>query len=150
MKNYVKIVPLVKYINLVIIEICLVGFDKVIRLVSMNVDKFGHHVHKRLRLPIDFNDKNLRRQDDGDFDLKLTRLKGVKSPSFPDDAVNKQYVDQKLAEFYTKQDIDVEFKNIKSQLQVILDQFSSKHSTKNEKFHIPKTNVKNEQNPSSR
>lgn len=132
-----KIILLVKYINLAIIEICLVGFNKVIRLVSMNVDKFGHHVHKRLRLPIDLSDKNLRREDDGDFNLKLTRLKGVKSPSFPDDAVNKQYVDQKLTDFYTKQSIDAELKNIKSQIQVIFDQFSSKHSTKDEKFHIP-------------
>lgn len=58
----------------------------------MNVDKFGHHVHKRLRLG-NLSDEALVKSEGGDYNLHSSRLKGVKLPVTPDDAVNKQYVD---------------------------------------------------------
>lgn len=61
----------------------------------MNIDKFGHHVHKRLRLPefTEILSDTLVRSDAGDFDLKSSRLKGLKIPEKGDEAVNKEYVD---------------------------------------------------------
>lgn len=63
---------------------------------NMNIDKFGHHVHKRLRIAESFVnfDDTLRKSENGEFDLHFSRLKGVKSPVSNDDAVNKEYVDQ--------------------------------------------------------
>lgn len=58
----------------------------------MNIDKFGHHIHKRLRLPEFIN------TDTGDFDLKLSRLKGLQFPENDDEAVNKGYVDKSAEE----------------------------------------------------
>lgn len=62
----------------------------------MNIDKFGHHVHKRLRFDQNFIkcDETLQKSENGDFDLRLSRLKGLKSPVSNDEAVNKDYVDQ--------------------------------------------------------
>lgn len=61
----------------------------------MNIDKFGHHIHKRMRLLdlIDFKDNALIRSEAGDYDLKSARLKGLKPPIDMGDAVNKKYVD---------------------------------------------------------
>lgn len=61
----------------------------------MNIDKFGHHVHKRMRLSelFDFNEKALIKSDNGDFDVKTLRLRGIRSPKEADDAANKDYVD---------------------------------------------------------
>lgn len=68
----------------------------VLRINSMNVDKFGHHVHKRLRLDnsLFLPSNALTKSAEGEYNLQLTRLKGVKLPLSPDDAVNKQYIDQ--------------------------------------------------------
>nr|DAC81442.1 TPA_asm: tail fiber [Spodoptera moth adintovirus 1] len=62
----------------------------------MNVDKFGHFIHKRLRISdlFEFNDNALLKSESGDFDLKASRLRGVRSPVDGDDAVNKDYVDR--------------------------------------------------------
>lgn len=62
----------------------------------MNVDKFGHHIHKRMRFSelLEFNENALLKSESGDFDLKKSRLRGVRSPVDTDDAVNKDYVDQ--------------------------------------------------------
>lgn len=61
----------------------------------MNVDKFGHYIHKRMRLSeiFDFNEALLK-SENGEFNLKKSRLRGIKSPVETDDAVNKNYVDQ--------------------------------------------------------
>lgn len=99
----------------------------------MNIDKFGHHVHKRLRFAQNFTncEEVLKKSENGDFDLRLSRLTGLKSPLSSEDAVNKEYIDginktiqSNLAsillrlrridsvlkqideKFYTKQDID--------------------------------------------
>lgn len=67
---------------------------------NMNIDKFGHHVHKRLRLDqslvADITQKALIKSPAGDFDLHSTTLKGVRWPTAPDDVVNKDYVDKTL------------------------------------------------------
>ncbi len=62
----------------------------------MNVDKFGHHIHKRMRFSelLEFNGNALLKSESGDFDLKKCRLRGIRSPVDPDDAVNKDYVDR--------------------------------------------------------
>lgn len=64
----------------------------------MNVDKFGHYIHKRMRLSelLELNDNALLKSDSGDFDLKTVRLKGIRSPIEADDAANKDYVDRLL------------------------------------------------------
>lgn len=64
--------------------------------LKMNVDKFGHFIHKRLRLSdlFEFNDNALIKSESGHFDLKSTRLRGIRSPVDGDDAVNKDYVDR--------------------------------------------------------
>lgn len=66
----------------------------------MNVDKFGHHVHKRLRLSeiLHLSTNHLVRSETGDFDLQSSRLRGVQEPVAQDDAVNKNYVDKKIAD----------------------------------------------------
>lgn len=62
----------------------------------MNVDKFGHHIHKRMRFSelLEFNENALLKSESGHFDLKKSRLKGIRSPVETDDAVNKDYVDR--------------------------------------------------------
>lgn len=62
----------------------------------MNVDKFGHYIHKRMRLSelFEFNENALLKSENGDFDLKTSRLRGIRSPAEGDDAVNKDYVDR--------------------------------------------------------
>ena len=64
--------------------------------LNMNVDKFGHYIHKRMRLSelFEFNEKALLKSETGDFDLKTSRLRGIISPVEADDAVNKEYVDR--------------------------------------------------------
>lgn len=68
----------------------------VLHINSMNVDKFGHHVHKRLRLEnsLFWPSNVLTKSVEGEYNLQSSRLKGVKLPVSPDDAVNKEYVDQ--------------------------------------------------------
>lgn len=66
----------------------------------MNLDKFGHHVHKRQRLSEyleTFNDTIIK-SDTGQYDLKSSKLKGLLSPSEDDEAVNKAYVDKIVEE----------------------------------------------------
>lgn len=62
----------------------------------MNVDKFGHYIHKRMRLSelFNFNENALLKSDCGDFDLKTSRLTGIRTPVEANDAVNKDYNDQ--------------------------------------------------------
>lgn len=62
----------------------------------MNVDKFGHYIHKRMRLSelFEFNDNALLKSETGDYNLKTSRLRGIRAPIEQDDAVNKDYVDR--------------------------------------------------------
>lgn len=90
----------------------------------MNIDKFGHHVHKRLRVCefFELENKTLLRSDNGDFDLQSSRLKGVADPSLPNDAVNKHYVDQLVQNTFEKKKLDSMFENINSQIEIINSQ----------------------------
>lgn len=97
----------------------------------MNIDKFGHHVHKRLRVT-EFNDKALLRTENDDFDLQSSRLRGVNSPVLPSDAVNKKYVDQLLRNTYEKKKIDALFEIINSQINHLSRQLNLNFYTKKE------------------
>lgn len=100
----------------------------------MNIDKFGHHVHKRLRsseIP-DLKYKALLKTDEGYFDLKSLQLKGVAKPLSPDDAVNKQYVDQYMQNIYDKTYIDSLFDTINNQIHQLVTQLKLNFYTKKE------------------
>lgn len=84
----------------------------------MTIDKFGSHVQRQLK-KVD-TDKTLTKSDTGAFDVKLTRLKGLRRPESSDEAVNKQYVDELFQNYYSKPEIQLEFQNIRKQLQVII------------------------------
>lgn len=90
----------------------------------MNVDKFGHHVHKRLRLSEvgEIKDNALLRTENGDFDLQSSRLKGVVIPVSPDDAVNKQYVDHIALNTYDKIKLESMFQTINSHISQLANQ----------------------------
>jgi hypothetical protein len=100
----------------------------------MNIDKFGHHVHKRLRVSqfSEFNDKALLRTENGDFDLQTSRLKGVAFPELPNDAVNKQYVDHLIQNNYEKKKLDSLFEIINSQILHLSRQLQLNFYTKKE------------------
>lgn len=59
----------------------------------MNVDKFGHHLHKRI-----INTKQL----ENTFDLQHKTLKHIGEPIDPADCATKQYVDKLLCELTKK------------------------------------------------
>lgn len=87
----------------------------------MNIDKFGHHVHKRLRVSSYFDTLNdaLVRTEKG-FDLKLTSLHGLPSPKSDDEAANKLYVDRTLGELYSQKDFE---ENVKKHINSCLKLF---------------------------
>lgn len=82
----------------------------------MNIDKFGHHVHKRLRLSdyIDTLNDTLLKTDAGHYDLKTSKLKGISSPTEDDEAVNKAYVDNRF------QELKKEIKKVNDNLKIYL------------------------------
>lgn len=90
----------------------------------MNIDKFGHHVHKRLRLSevFDISDKVFYKSIDGDLDLKSAKIKGLKIPQLPDEAVNKQYVDDMFRKYCEKKTFMLEINGIKSLIQTLKNQ----------------------------
>ncbi|KAG7299655.1 hypothetical protein JYU34_016645 [Plutella xylostella] len=98
----------------------------------MNIDKFGHHVHKRMRVLdplecISFN-KALFQNESGDYDLKQRRLKGLKLAVDADEAVNKAYVDQNNNIYCKREDFLAELKSIKTQISLMQQQLSQKCS----------------------
>lgn len=82
----------------------------------MNIDKFGHHVHKRLRLSEYINtlDDSLIKNESGDFDLRSSKLKGLSAPDKDDEAVNKAYMDKAI------QELRNEIKNVNTRVQLYL------------------------------
>lgn len=91
----------------------------------MNVDKFGHHVHKRLRL-IDYLDvinDSLVKSDTGHYDLKQNRLLGLPAPVFDDEATSKQFVEHTLKKYFTKNEFDI---NVKNTVNISLQEFKNK------------------------
>lgn len=108
----------------------------------MNIDKFGHHVHKRLRVSeiLDMHNDTLHKSDTGDFDLKQCRLRGLPVPVSNDEAVNKEFVEFALKQYYEK-----EFdKKVNNLIDSYLKQFKVKlfealslsYYTKNEINHF--------------
>lgn len=93
----------------------------------MNIDKFGHHVHKRLRQP---------QETTGDIDLHSAKIKGLKSPTSADEAVNKAYVDQIIKSFVTIQELNNEIikidSNIDSNMNNLRMQLNHNYCTKSE------------------
>lgn len=79
----------------------------------------------RLSELINFNDNALLKSESGDFDLKSSRLTGIKTPLEADDAVNKDYVDRMSA------DTIKEFNKLIASLraQIILDAQKTVQST---------------------
>lgn len=100
----------------------------------MNIDKFGHHVHKRLRAN-NLEYKAFLRTDAGYFEGSL-QLKGVANPSSPDDAVNKQYVDQCIENMYDKKYIDSMYNTINNQIYQLANQLKLNFYTNKEIDHI--------------
>lgn len=58
----------------------------------MNIDKFGHHVHKRLRFN-NFLDSDTLQLTSDNRELKIFSLRLQNLPTDSDHAVNKRYVD---------------------------------------------------------
>lgn len=102
---------------------------------KMNIDKFGHHVHKRLR--------HLEHID-GDINLQFSRLKGLRPPETEDEAANKIYVDQITKSLCTKQELNTEIKKLLFEIDSILAQFHQQFYTKLEINSILNKVSKNE------
>lgn len=109
----------------------------------MNVDKFGHYVHKRLRLSeiLDFSNKSLSKTEHGDFDLQQRRLKGIRHPITSDEAVNKEYVDKIIHNYLTKAEVeDLVFSTIKKELIKYRTELYTEFCTKRELKHFTDSN----------
>jgi hypothetical protein len=104
----------------------------------MNVDKFGHHVHKRLRLSehilID-TDSTLQKSETGDYDLKSSKLKGLQFPNDEDEAVNKAYVDKSV------QELKNEIKNIHTHVKLYLNNLEKANNARLSSLFYSKTQI---------
>lgn len=83
------------------------------------MDKFGHHIHKRLRVPdfLENFDKVLMRTETGEIDLQNTRLTGIVIPLKNTDAVNKEYVDRQAELYLKKQEVDTLINTLKADVK---------------------------------
>lgn len=104
------------------------------------MDKFGHHIHKRLRLPEFFEifDKALMKTENEEFDLQSTRLTGVISPLRANDAANKEYVDKQSELFANKQEVYNTLNALKSDIEKYIQNFKEDYYTKVELDKINK------------
>lgn len=89
----------------------------------MNIDKFGHHVHKRLR-----QSGNI----EGDIDLRHARLKGLKLPRSSDEATNKAYVDQLIKSIPSRLEIYDDLRKIQNQVDSLVVKINKNYYTKEE------------------
>lgn len=73
----------------------------------MNIDKFGHHIHKRMRLTdiLNVSENSIIKSDNGEFDLQKNRIRGVIDPVDADHVSNKRYIDNKVKDLCNKKDI---------------------------------------------
>lgn len=96
------------------------------------MDKFGHHIHKRLRLPdfIENFDKILMKTESGEFDLHNTRLTGITIPLKNSDAVNKEYVDRQNELYIKKEEIATIVNNLRTVLKEYVDNIIVDYCTK--------------------
>lgn len=100
----------------------------------MNIDKFGHHVHKRLRLAelFEFTENALIKKENGCYDLQSSRLKGLQTPQELNEAVNKEYVDMNLKKVCSKEEIKVIVDEVYKEVQRIINLFINNVYTKAE------------------
>lgn len=103
----------------------------------MNIDKFGHHIHKRLRLSdlFDYSENSLRKTKNGEYNLYFTKLKGVRAPVEGDEVVNKEYLDHRIDEIYRKYDINLIMENFRKEIFTEIESLISNLKRDN----IPKT-----------
>lgn len=98
----------------------------------MNIDKFGHHVHKRMRVldPVEFTPlaKALYQNEVGDYDLKQRRLKGLKLAVDGDEAVSKEYLNLNNSLYCKKEDFLAEIRSIKTEINLLNSQLNHKCS----------------------
>lgn len=94
-----------------------------VNTIKMNIDKFGHHVHKRLRQS---------QNKEGDIDLHHARLKGLNSPRTSDEAVNKAYVDKLIKLTLTRQEFVDELAHLKKDIDSLVVRLKTNYFTKDE------------------
>lgn len=109
----------------------------------MNVDKFGQHVHKRLRASnyFDVHNDALIKSETGYYDLKQNRLRGLPVAVSEDEAVNKEFVEYTLKKYYTKNEFDIKVKTavdsyINQFQERLLEALSKSYYTRSEIDHI--------------
>lgn len=74
-----------------------------------------------MRMPelFDVQVNKLLKKENGVYDLKSTTLKGLKLPVSADSAANKQYVDQVVKKYHTKEDVQSMIKELKEEINII-------------------------------
>lgn len=89
----------------------------------MNIDKFGHHIHKRSRLSELFNatENFLIKNKNDEYHLHFSRLRGVREPKDADEVINLEYFNHRMAAFYCKQDIDNLMDNTRKKIMTEID-----------------------------
>lgn len=103
----------------------------------MNIDKFGHHVHKRLRYS-EFTDTlhdALLKSETGDYDLRSSRLKGLLPPQEDNEAVNKVYLDKEI------EDLKREIKKVSIDVKVFLKNLEKGTSNTMSSLYYTKTEI---------
>lgn len=83
---------------------------------AMNIDKFGHHVHKRLRISNPNKMDNVLKLIDEEYNLNKIRLTGLRMPTSSEDAVSKEYMDNSIKDYYTRAQIDLKLDKIKTEM----------------------------------
>lgn len=103
----------------------------------MNIDKFGHHVHKRLRYSEFMNtlDYTLAKSETGDYDLQSSRLKGLLPPQNDDEAVNKAHLDKEI------EDLKKELKKVLNDVRVYLKNLEKVTSNNMSTLYYTKTEI---------
>lgn len=89
----------------------------------MNVDKFGHHIHKRMRFSdfFDLSNKTIIKTPDGDYNLQTSRLKGVLDPIEADEVASKAYVDKISDNYCTKHEAEILIGKCRYQILKVID-----------------------------
>lgn len=112
----------------------------------MNIDKFGHHVHKRLRLSdlFDFTENALIKKENGHYDLQSSRLKGLQTPQDLNDAVNKEYIDEIVKKMCTREEVKFLVNEVTKEAQRVINLFINDVYTRREVDLKLKSLVKDE------
>ncbi|KAG7301835.1 hypothetical protein JYU34_013223 [Plutella xylostella] len=118
----------------------------------MNIDKFGHHVHKRLRFSdlLGIADNALLKKENGYYDLQSSRLKGLQAPQELSEAVNKEYVDTIIKDLCTKDEVRFIMSEVLKETERVMNVFINDVYTKHEVDKIIKSVTKDEATSSKR